>query len=1049
MLRLLLLALLLFPAAAQAQQIVVPRVEQMPALPQPYEMRDWSAVARRFDALAFDEDASGEYLPFVDVRSSGTNYPAHGAFGLQTYVGSRNASPGEAITALPALVGASLVGIDKRAQARDWVLFGEDYFNRRAEENVYLNAPSTRSGVDWWYETMPNVFFYQLYDLYGADVGDFAQQFTTVADRWLLAVEALGGSASPWSVPDLNHRAFALSTMTPLASGVKEPEAAGALAWLLYHAFTETGEVRYRHGAEQAMEFLAGLTSNPSYELQLPYGALAAAKMNAELGTRYDVEKLVNWTFEIGPLRQWGAVVGTWGGYDVDGLIGEVGTARGGYAFALNGFQQAAALAPLARYDDRFARSLGRWMLNVANASRLYYPGFLPSDQTHDPAWSAAHDPGDVVPYEALLRSFGGKSPFATGDAKQGGWAPTNLSLYSGASVGYLAAVVETTDVNGILHIDATATDFFGEGFPTALLYNPHGEVKTVTPQWADAEDATGSFDLYDATRDAFVARGVPASATVDVPADAAVLIVRIPAGRIALTDAAGRLRVSGRIVDYRTAASSPRARVKALVADAERLGPGETTALYCTGQGETDGETGGEALVYTWTAERGSVSGDGAQVTYTAPDGDGSDDVTCAVAGATTSASATISLSITDNREPGPPVITASTPTPQPGDTLTLTCAATDDDGDALAYAWTAERGAFDATTGARVTFTPPPGETGYFEVTCTASDPAGASSAAMYGVSVGDLVLHLPLESDAAPGAKDASGYANAGILAGAAMQSDALVGAASGGSASFDGVEAHVRVPNHPSLAFREGVTVHASFRADPFPNREQFLVSHGSWQNRWKLSITPERRLRWTVNTTGGITDLDAPAELSPGVVYTATATYDGATMRLYVGEAEVASQAHTGALSVTTVDLLLGQMLPGDTQYNFDGAMDEVRVYRRALDAGEVRGLVASVLSNETLGDGAALALGTPYPNPFATSVTIPVTLGVPTDVRMSVYDLLGRRVASQQLGVLGAGPHALTWDGLAEDGARAASGVYLVRVESTTTAAHARIVLAR
>lgn len=41
----------------------------------------------------------------------------------------------------------------------------------------------------------------------------------------------------------------------------------------------------------------------------------------------------------------------------------------------MNGFQQAAALAPVAKYDKRYARAIGKWLLNIANASRLFYNG--------------------------------------------------------------------------------------------------------------------------------------------------------------------------------------------------------------------------------------------------------------------------------------------------------------------------------------------------------------------------------------------------------------------------------------------------------------------------------------------------------------------------------------------------------------------------------------------------------------------------------------------------------------------------------------------------
>jgi len=53
----------------------------------------------------------------------------------------------------------------------------------------------------------------------------------------------------------------------------------------------------------------------------------------------------------------------------------------------------------------------------------------------------------------------GGKTPFATGDAVNGGWATTNLSLYSGSAVGYLASIINKTNVDGILQIDLNKTD--------------------------------------------------------------------------------------------------------------------------------------------------------------------------------------------------------------------------------------------------------------------------------------------------------------------------------------------------------------------------------------------------------------------------------------------------------------------------------------------------------------------------------------------------------------------------------------------------------------
>ncbi|MFN2396558.1 MAG: hypothetical protein ABR597_12825, partial [Bacteroidales bacterium] len=278
---------LLFPFV-NAQQIEISRINSMPDFPQPYEMRDWKHVAAGYDSLVFDKDLTGQYQPFVFFREQSVNYPDFTSFGLHTAVGTNYPTSGEAINVIPAVVGATLAGIVKSDQFdENWALMIQEYFNKRPEENIYLNHPVASSGFDWWYESMPNVFYMQLMDLY-PDISVFQQQLPVMANQWLNAVRAMGGSDTPWNVPYMNYRAWSMSEMAPLDQGVKQPEAAGAISWILYNAWIQTGNRDFLKGAEWAMEFLDGWESNPSYELQLPYGIYTAARMNAEIGTNYD-----------------------------------------------------------------------------------------------------------------------------------------------------------------------------------------------------------------------------------------------------------------------------------------------------------------------------------------------------------------------------------------------------------------------------------------------------------------------------------------------------------------------------------------------------------------------------------------------------------------------------------------------------------------------------------------------------------------------------------------------------------------------------------------
>jgi len=65
-----------------------------------------------------------------------------------------------------------------------------------------------------------------------------------------------------------------------------------------------------------------------------------------------------------------------------------------------------------------------------------------------------------------------------------------------------------------------------------------------------------------------------------------------------------------------------------------------------------------------------------------------------------------------------------------------------------------------------------------------------------------------------------------------------------------------------------------------------------------------------------------------------------ATYDGTSIRLYVNGVQAATRAQTGSLLASTQPLRLG----GDAIWAewFQGTLDEIRVYNRALGASEIQ-----------------------------------------------------------------------------------------------------------
>jgi len=945
----LLLGLLPCTAAAQPGQINISRVELMPNEPAPYNVRDWKEVAIQYDAFVYNLQQSGQYLPLVFINSGGVNYPQQETFGLHTYVGTNNPSAGEAINVLPSLVGASLLGIDKSNQnGRNWLLMSQDYFNKANNELIYLNNRSGSSGNDWWYETMPNVFFYQLYGLY-PPAGDAEFQFTSIASRFLAAVRAMGGSDTPWSSASMNYRAWDFVDMQPNAEGVIEPEAAGAFAWILYHAYNETGNPEYLKGAEWSLEFLNQLSTNPSYELQLPYGLYIAARMNAELGTDYDMEKMMGWPFNRGPLRGWGTIVGNWGGFDVSGLVGEANDNGNDYAFILNGFQQAGALAPMVRYDKRFARAVAKWILNLANASRLFYPGFLPAAYQDGTAWAQAYDPQRLIAHEAMRETYNGLSPFSTGDAVNGGWANTNLALYGSSSVGYLGAIIEKTNVDKILKIDLLKTDFFGdEAYPTFLFFNPYGLEKVV-----ELDVGPSPADIYESLSESFIQTGASNTVQLSIPANEALLVVLVPATAQIEYDR-NKMLVGGVVVDYMQS-SQPfnyPPRIQALAAQAQEVEFGASVAIYGKAFDRDSDE-----LTYTWAGSGGSIQGEGATITWQAPDTEGLFEVILTVADEQQDRDTdTLRLSVIPEINLAPQIVELAKNQNylSPGETLELFCNAVDANGDSILYSWAADAGAF-IGEGSQVVWQSPLAE-GIFHIEVEARDEQGASSAAATSILVkvfaevdtGHLIAYYPFSQNA----DDVSGNALHGQAFGALLAEDANGNPFS--AYFFDGANDNIRVANNSILNFKDAITVSCWFQPRLLPGREVFIASHGSWQNRWKISITPEQHIRWTVNSSAGpIGDLDSRLAVETDTFYHLGATYDGELMALYINGELHSYRPMAGGIRSSPVDLMMGQMLPDNQEYNFRGLIDEVKIFDFALAPDEMKAVYEEGVASAT------------------------------------------------------------------------------------------------
>lgn len=546
---------------AQVKQQKIARVDQMPNLPQPFQIIDYKELAVRFDKTVFDFNAQGKYWPMVWMDSSKKNFPQD-VVGMYTAVADVRQGVNnkgmfhEALATMGATLGASLVGIDKTKQQNlNYVGMLKNYFNKETGWNIMMNntCPEVALlgggyGRDWWYDVYPNLLFYAVYNQYPNEPG-FDEIAKSIAEKFLEADSILNGN--------YDYSYFDYGKMKPMKNNIcAQPDAAAGHAWVLYAAYKKFGDPRYLKGAKSALSALQSQTVNPTYELLMPFGAYLAARINAEEGKQYDTDKMLGWTFDGTAICRegWGVLVGNWNGMDISGTVGST-VDHGGYGFLMNTYDMAWPMVPMVRYNQSYATAIGKWMLNAANASRFFYPQYMPDE--HETIPQLAEVTKGVIGYEGIIRQSSYKAyetlkgPVAQGDGPL--WVPgqnpqeSQFSVYGSGHVGIFGSIIRTTNVAGILQLNLLATDFYSDkAYPSFLYYNPYTKSKKVTIQTEKGKKV----DLYNTVAGGFVARNVSSSAKINISPENAAVIVCVPAGG-KISYEGSKMLVDGVVVDY------------------------------------------------------------------------------------------------------------------------------------------------------------------------------------------------------------------------------------------------------------------------------------------------------------------------------------------------------------------------------------------------------------------------------------------------------------------------------------------------------------------
>jgi hypothetical protein len=189
----------------------------------------------------------------------------------------------------------------------------------------------------------------------------------------------------------------------------------------------------------------------------------------------------------------------------------------------------------------------------------------------------------------------------------------------------------------------------------------------------------------------------------------------------------------------------------------------------------------------------------------------------------------------------------------------------------------------------------------------------------------------------------ANDVAGTNNGTLVGGASFAAGEV-----GQAFSFDGSSGYVSIPDSPSLdSFTTSITIELWLKVNQLTANSEWkgIVTKGD--SSWRLQGTT-----WAKSVTFSLTgvnpnmDLMGSRNVNDGQWHHVAAVYDGTNMFLYVDGTLDVSQPATGSIVQDSYPVCLGENAQMSGRI-FNGLIDEVSLYNRALTASEVQAIYAA------------------------------------------------------------------------------------------------------
>ncbi|MDE2001465.1 MAG: LamG domain-containing protein [Patescibacteria group bacterium] len=214
----------------------------------------------------------------------------------------------------------------------------------------------------------------------------------------------------------------------------------------------------------------------------------------------------------------------------------------------------------------------------------------------------------------------------------------------------------------------------------------------------------------------------------------------------------------------------------------------------------------------------------------------------------------------------------------------------------------------------------------------------------------SVSGLEGEWKLDESSGGSVYDSSGQGNTGSVIGAPAR---LSGSSChvGGCMSLNGSTDWLSIPDSPSLDMTGDVTIGMWVKPGSTQNAYTDLLSkhsNGGYVIEQNAGATNQFLFAWDTTGNGGWAGNSVMTTLTPGVWQYFMVVKSGSTVTHYVNGVQTATGSGSGStITTNNLPLVIGNWSSGGGR-SFNGSIDDVRIYNRALSATEAGSLYNSV-----------------------------------------------------------------------------------------------------